>query len=197
MEIRQRLKLPSVSVRVELPTPADCIVLPSTRAIRSAKTAPTTQTQTADSNKTSVTVELPRAQLASLRPTRPLRHGRHQKTTQIWFCYRGIGTSSQNQRQKLHRHRELHLRFALAPPLNPLSTYPPGGEGSCWRIQTFSLLRWGGEWFGSMSKSTLFFSDYPGERSSLPFCHMQSISGFSPEKDCIGNWPWKIRESWG
>jgi hypothetical protein len=31
----------------------------------------------------------------------------------------------------------------------------------------------------------------------LPSCHMQSISGFSPEKDCIGNRPWKIREPWG
>jgi hypothetical protein len=59
---------------------------------------------------------------------RPLRHGRQQKTTQIRFCYRGISTSSQNQRQKLHRHHELHLRFALAPPPYPLSTYPPGRE---------------------------------------------------------------------
>jgi hypothetical protein len=118
---------------------------------------------------------------------RPLRHGRHQKTTQLRFCYRGISTSSQNQRQKLHRHYELHLRFALAPPPYPLSTYPPGGEGSRWCIANILPLAVGGEWFGSTPKSTLFFSDYPGERSSLPSCLMQSISGFSPEKDCIGN----------
>jgi hypothetical protein len=102
-----------------------------------------------------------------------------------------------NQRQKLHRHHELHLRFALTPPPYPLSTYSPGGEGSRWRIPNILPLAVGGEWFGNTPKSTLFFSDYPGERSSLPSCRMQSISGFSPEKDCIGNRPWKMREPLG
>jgi hypothetical protein len=47
------------------------------------------------------------------------------------------------------------------PPLYPLSTYPPGGEGSRWRIANILPLAVGGEWFGSTpkSKSTLFFSD--------------------------------------
>jgi hypothetical protein len=80
-----------------------------------------------------------------------------------------------NQRQKLQRHHELHLRFALAPPQYLLSTYLPGGEGSRWRIPNILPLAVGGEWFGSTPKSTLFFSDYPGERSSSPYCHMQSI----------------------
>ncbi len=53
--------------RVELPTPCWLRIQPSAEAFRSAKTAPTTHT--ADSNETSVMVELPRAQLASLRPT--------------------------------------------------------------------------------------------------------------------------------
>ncbi len=63
--------------------------------------------------------------------------------------------------KKWHQHNELHLRFALAPPLYPLSTYPPGGEGSSWRIANILPLAVGGEWFGSTpkSKSTLFFSD--------------------------------------
>jgi hypothetical protein len=65
--------------------------------------------------------------------------------------------------------------FALAPPPYPLSTYPPGGEGSLWRIANILPLSVGGEWFGSTPKSTLFFSDYPGERLSLPSCYMQSI----------------------
>jgi hypothetical protein len=47
------------------------------------------------------------------------------------------------------------------PPLYPLSTYPPGREGSRWRIANILPLAVGGEWFGntSKSKSTLFFSD--------------------------------------
>jgi hypothetical protein len=46
-------------------------------------------------------------------------------------------------------------------PLYPLSTYPPGGEGSRWRIANILALALGGEWFGSTPKSkfTLFFSD--------------------------------------
>ena len=44
-------------------------------------------------------------------------------------------------------------------PLYPLSTYPPGGEGSRWRIANILLLAVGGEWFGSTPKSTLSFSD--------------------------------------
>jgi hypothetical protein len=47
----------------------------------------------------------------------------------------------------------------LAPPLYPLSTYPPGGEGSRWHIANILPLAVGGEWFGSTPKSTLSFSD--------------------------------------
>jgi hypothetical protein len=60
-------------------------------------------------------------------------------------------------------------------PLRISSTYPTGGEGSRWRIANILPLAVGGEWFGSLPKSTLFFSDYPGKRSSLPSCHMQLI----------------------
>ncbi len=60
---------------------------------------------------------------------------------------------------KWHRHHELHLRFALAPPLYPFSTYPPGGEGPGWRIANILPLEVGGEWSGSTPKSTLSFSD--------------------------------------
>jgi hypothetical protein len=49
-----------------------------------------------------------------------------------------------NQRQKLHRHHELHLRFALTPPPYPLSTYSPGGEGLRWRIPNILPLAVGG-----------------------------------------------------
>ena len=59
---------------------------PSAGAFRSAKTAPTTQT--ADSNKLLVTADPPLAQWRPCGLPRLLRHGRHQKTTQIWFCYR-------------------------------------------------------------------------------------------------------------
>jgi hypothetical protein len=48
-------------------------------------------------------------------------------------------------------------------------------KGHAGALQTFSLLAVGGEWFGSTPKSTLFFSEDPGERTSLPSCHMQSI----------------------
>jgi hypothetical protein len=68
------------------------------------------------------------------------------------------------------------ISVSLSLPLCPLSTYPPGGEGSRWRIANILPLAVGGEWFGSTPKSNLFFSDYPRERSSLPSCHMQSIS---------------------
>ena len=39
---------------------------------------------------------------------------------------------------------ELHLRFALAPPPYPLSTYPTGGEGSHWHIANILPLVVGG-----------------------------------------------------
>jgi hypothetical protein len=78
---------------------------------------------------------------------------------------------------------ELHLCL----PHSPLSTYPPGREGSRGRIPNILPLEVGGEWFGNTPKSTLFFSASPRERSCLPSC--QSISGFPPEKDCIDNTP--------
>jgi hypothetical protein len=90
--------------------------------------------------------------------------------------------------------------ISVSPSLSLRIPSPPtrrAEKGHAGAFQTFPLWRWGGEWFRSMPKSTLFFSDYPGERSSLPSCRMQSISGFSPEKDCIGNMPWKIREPSG
>jgi hypothetical protein len=70
------------------------------------------------------------------------------------------------------------MNFISVSPSLPLRIpFPPtrrAEKGHAGALQTFSLWRWGGEWFGSTPKSTLFFSDYPGERSSSPSCHMQS-----------------------
>jgi hypothetical protein len=118
----------------------------------------------------------------------PLRHGRHPKNKQIQSCYRGISTSSQNQRQKLHRHHKLHLRFAFAPTPYPLSTYP----GVMRHIANIPPLVVGGGMVWQYAKlHTLLLwltpeKDWVGHR-----CHLHSISGFSLEKDCIGDRPWE------
>jgi len=141
---------------------------------------------------------------------RLLGHGRHQKT-QIRFCYRGISTSSKKPTTTASAPHELHLRL----PPSPLSTYPPGGEGSSGRIPNILPLVVGGEWYG---KSTLSSSALSPERDRV--CHPANRYPASPRKkiasaigqepyaidirlppgnDCICNrpWKWKMRESSG
>jgi len=116
---------------------------------------------------------------------RLLGHGRHQKT-QIRFCYRGISTSSKKPTTTASAPTNfISVSHRLpSPPTHRVE------KGHADAFQTFSLLWWGGiVW--QYAKSTLFFSASPRERSSLPSC--QSISGFPPEKDCIGNRPRAIR----
>jgi len=59
---------------------------------------------------------------------------------------------------------------------SPLSTYLPGGEGSRWHIPIILPLAVGGGWFGSMPKSTLSFSDYPGEVCHPAICNRYPAS---------------------
>jgi hypothetical protein len=63
------------------------------------------------------------------------------------------------------------MNFISVLPSLPLYIPSPptrrAEKGQAGALQTFSLWRWGGEWFGSTPKSTFSFSD-SGERSSLP-----------------------------
>ena len=70
-------------------------------------------------------------------------------------------------------------------------------KGHASALQTFSQWRWGGMVWQYAKIHTLLLLLTPEKDQVRHHCHMQSISGFSPEKDCIGNRPWKMREPSG
>jgi hypothetical protein len=115
-------------------------------------------TQKTDSNKLLVMAGLPLAQSASLRPTTPLCHGRHQKTNKFGSATKESVLPPKNQQQKLHWHHERHVNFALAPPPYILSIYP-GRRRVTLAHCKHSPFGGGGEWLGSTPISTLSFFD--------------------------------------
>ncbi len=128
-----------------------------------------------------MTAELPLAQLASLRPTMPLRHGRHQKTNKLGSATEESVLPPKNQRQKLHWHHELHFHFALPPPPYILSTYPRRRRVTLVHCK-HSPFGGEGEWFGSTPKSTLSFSDLPRRRIELAIVATCTRYPVSPQR---------------
>jgi len=140
-----------------------------------------------------VTVDPPLAQQASLRPTTASRPWSSPKNTKIGYATEELVLSPTNQR---HRHPRTHLHL----PPSPLFTCPPGGEGSCGRIQNILPFVVGGEWYGN-TPNTLFlcFPQRKIESAILPIdirlpprikiasanrpkSRTQSIPGFPPDK---------------
>jgi hypothetical protein len=145
--------------------PADHQVSAQYRTFRSAPNISTAQRT--DSNKLLVTAELPLAQSAFLRPTTPLRHGRHQKTNKFGSATEESVLPPKNQQQKLHRHHELHLHFP-SPPLRISSPPTLGRGGSRWRIANIPPLVVGGNGLAVHQNPHSPSLTNPGEGSSWP-----------------------------
>jgi hypothetical protein len=76
----------------------------------------------------------------------------------------------------------IHTFFSLLPPEKDRVCHPAvcNRYPASPRKKIASATGHGNE--GARQKFTLFFSASPGERSSLPSCYMQLISGFPPDK---------------
>ena len=162
--------------------------------------------QTADSSRLLVTADPPLAHKASLRPTMASwPRSSPKKNTNLVLLQRNQYFLPKTNNTCVGTH-ELHL---CLPP-SPLSTYPPGREGSRGRIPNILPLEVGGGMVWQYAKIHTLFLCFPQRKiksAILPInirlppgkrLHrqqakslMQSISGFPPEKDCIGNRPWK------
>jgi hypothetical protein len=127
-----------------------------------------------------------RAQSASLRPTTAsLPSSSPTKQDKIWFCYRGISTSSKKP-TTINEHNEHYLPFVLSPSALPLQLPEKGCTG------TFQPPPVGRGGVGEAPCSTVLFWLTPEEGciGQLCFCcFLLSLSGFSLEEDCTGSTP--------
>ncbi len=130
-----------------------------------------------------------RAQLVSLRPTTAsLPLSSPTKQDQIWFCYRGISTSSQkNQQQSMNKMNTIcHLSSHPLP-------YPSNYQRRVAQARP-NLPPWGGG--GDTPCSAVLFWLTPEEDcvGQLHFyCFLLSLSGFYLEEDCTGSTPTRIQ----
>jgi hypothetical protein len=130
------------SPRVELPTPCWLRIPPSAGSFRLAKTAH--NTQTADSNKTSVTAELPRAQLVSLRPTTASPPWLSPKNTTILvLLQRNQYFVAKPTAATKHRHHELLLCLpSLLSPVRNIARVWHADETKKCRSTRVATLWW-------------------------------------------------------
>ncbi len=106
------------------------------------------------------------------------------KQDKIWFCYRGISTSS----KKTNNNPWTQWTPSAICPLTLCLTPPTTGEGLCRHVPTSP--RGGG--VGDAPCSTGLFWLTPEEDcvGQLCFCYfLLSLSGFSLEEDCTGGTP--------
>ncbi len=92
------------------------------------------------------------------------------------------------------------MNFISMLPLLPLRVSSPptlGRGGSGWRITNIPPLVVGGMVWQYTKIHTLLLWLTPKKDQVGHRCHLHSISGFSPEKDCIGVRPWEMREPSG